>query len=61
MRGYVDEMRDFMESIYYNREPKSDYWVAHETLRVIYAAYKSAESRYVSKIIRYILAILEIF
>ena len=43
MRGYVDEMRDFMESIYYNREPKSDYWVAHETLRVIYAAYKSAE------------------
>ena len=43
MRGYVDEMRDFMESIYYNREPKSGYWVAHETLRVIYAAYKSAE------------------
>lgn len=43
MRGYVDEMRDFMESIYYDREPKSGYWVAHETLRVIYAAYKSAE------------------
>ncbi len=43
MRGYVDEMRNFMESIYYGREPKSGYWVAHETLRVIYAAYKSAE------------------
>jgi predicted dehydrogenase len=43
MRGYVDEMRDFMESIYHDREPKSDYWVAHETLKVIYAAYKSAE------------------
>lgn len=43
IRGYVDEMRDFVESIYYDRKPKSDYWVAHETLKVIYAAYKSAE------------------
>lgn len=43
IRGYVDEMRDFMESIYYGRKPKSSYEIAHETLRVIYAAYKSAE------------------
>ena len=43
IRGYVDEMRDFMESIYYGRKPKSSYEIAHETLRVIYAAYKSTE------------------
>lgn len=43
IRGYVDEMRDFMESIYFNREPKSGYWLAHDTIKIIYAAYKSAE------------------
>lgn len=43
IRGYVDEMRDFMESIYYGKEPKSGYWLAHDTIKIIYAAYKSAE------------------
>lgn len=43
IRGYVDEMRDFMESIYYDREPKSGYWLAHDTAKIIYAAYMSAE------------------
>jgi len=43
VRGYVDEMRDFMESIYYNRMPKSDFWLASETIKIIYAAYKSSE------------------
>ena len=43
IRGYVDEMRDFIESVYYNREPKSGYWLAHDTIKIIYAAYKSAE------------------
>lgn len=43
LRGYVDEMRDFMESIYYDRTPKSGYWLAEETIKIIYAAYKSAE------------------
>lgn len=43
MRGYTDEMRDFMESIYFNREPKSGFQLAYDTAKLIYAAYKSAE------------------
>ncbi len=43
IRGYTDEMRDFMESIYFNRKPKSDFNLAYDTIKVIYAAYKSAE------------------
>ena len=43
LRGYVDEMRDFMESVYYDKEPKSGYWLAHDTAKIIYAAYMSAE------------------
>lgn len=43
IRGYVDEMRDFMEAIYYDREPKSGFDVAYDTTKIIYAAYKSAE------------------
>ena len=43
IRGYVDEMRDFMECIYYDKEPQSSFYLASETIKVIYAAYKSAE------------------
>lgn len=43
MRGYTDEMRDFMESIYFNRKPKSGFQLAYDTAKLIYAAYKSAE------------------
>lgn len=43
MRGYTDEMRDFMEAIYYDREPKSGFQLAYDTAKLIYAAYKSAE------------------
>ena len=43
IRGYVDEMRDFMESIYFGRKPKSGFGLAYDTVRLIYAAYKSAE------------------
>ena len=43
MRGYTDEMKDFMECARYNRHPKSDFHVAAETVRIIYAAYQSAE------------------
>ena len=43
IRGYVDEMRDFIESVYYDREPKSGFWLAHDTIKIIYAAYLSAE------------------
>lgn len=43
IRGYTDEMRDFIESIYYNRKPKSTFDLAYDTTKIIYAAYKSAE------------------
>ena len=43
IRGYTDEMRDFIESIYYDREPKSSFKLAYDTIKIIYAAYKSAE------------------
>lgn len=43
VRGYVDEMQDFMEAVYYDREPKSDFKLAYDTAKVVYAAYASAE------------------
>ena len=43
LRGYVDEMRDFMDAIYNEHEPKSGFDIAYDTIQVIYAAYKSAE------------------
>jgi predicted dehydrogenase len=43
IRGYTDEMRDFIESIYYHHEPKSGFDLAYDTTKIIYAAYLSAE------------------
>ena len=43
IRGYVDEMRDFMDAIYYDREPLSGFDIAYDTTKIIYAAYMSAE------------------
>lgn len=43
MRGYTDEMADFMECALYNRHPKSDFKMAYDTTKIIYAAYMSAE------------------
>ncbi len=43
VRGYTDEMRDFMESIYYDREPKSGFDLAYDSTKIIYAAYKASE------------------
>lgn len=43
IRGYTDQMRDFMEAVYYNRQPKSGFDLAYDTIKIIYAAYKSAE------------------
>lgn len=43
IRGYTDEMRDFVESVYYNRQPKSGFDLAYDTIKIIYAAYKSSE------------------
>lgn len=44
MRGYTDEIKDFMECIQYDREPKSGFDMAYLTAKIIYAAYKSAET-----------------
>lgn len=43
VRGYVDEMKDFMECVYYDREPKSGFKLAYDTIKIIYAAYLAAE------------------
>ncbi len=43
LRGYLNEMQDFMEAIYNDREPLSGLETACETMRLIYAAYLSAE------------------
>ena len=43
IRGYTNEIQDFMEAVAYNREPKSGFQLAKDTVKVIYAAYLSAE------------------
>ena len=43
IRGYVDEMRDFMDAVYYDREPLSGFDIAYDTAKITYAAYMSAE------------------
>lgn len=43
LRGYTDEMRDFIECVYYDREPQSGFALAYDTIKIIYAAYMSAE------------------
>jgi predicted dehydrogenase len=43
IRGYTDEMRDFMEAVYFNRQPRAGFQLAYDTIKIIYAAYKSAE------------------
>lgn len=43
LRGYTDEMQDFVASVYYDRAPKSGFDLAYTTIKVIYAAYLSAE------------------
>lgn len=45
IRGYTDEMRDFIEAIYYDTEPKSSFQLAYNTTKIVYAAYMSAELR----------------
>ena len=41
--GYPQEFQDFMESIYYDREPLSGIELARDTIATIYAGYVSAE------------------
>ena len=33
IRGYTDEMRDFMECVYYDREPQSGFTLAYDTIK----------------------------
>jgi predicted dehydrogenase len=44
MRGYPQEMEDFINAIIEDRDPISSTDLAYETLEVIYAAYLSAET-----------------
>ncbi len=43
IRGYTNEIQDFMEAIAENREPKAGFELARDTAKVVYAAYLSAE------------------
>ena len=43
IRGYVDEMKDFVDCIKYNREPRSGLDIAYDVTQITYAAYKSSE------------------
>ena len=43
LRGYRDQFQDFAECIAYDREPMSGIDIAYDTIRIIYAAYVSAE------------------
>ena len=43
IRGYMGELQDFMETIAYDRVPSSDFELAYESMKVMYAAYQSAE------------------
>ena len=42
-RGYLQEIQDFMECVVQKREPLADLALAHETIKVNYAAYWSAD------------------
>jgi len=44
IRGYPQEMQDFMECIAEDREPVSDGQLARDVIEVIYSAYVSAEN-----------------
>lgn len=43
IRGYRDEIQDFVNCIVKNEKPKSGFDLAYDTIKVIYAAYYSAE------------------
>ena len=43
IRGYTDEMQDFVEAVAYDREAKSGFRIAYDTAQALYAAYYSAD------------------
>jgi predicted dehydrogenase len=44
LNGYYQEMQDFVECVYFNRDPLSDGELGRECVKCMYAAYVSAES-----------------
>lgn len=44
LNGYYQEIQDFVECVYYDRDPLSDGELGRECVKVMYAAYLSAES-----------------
>jgi len=43
IRGYTNEIQDFMEAAAFGRKAKSGFEVAKDTAKIVYAAYMSAE------------------
>lgn len=43
IRGYVGEMQEFIEAIAYDRKPETDFDIAYEIIKVVYASFISAE------------------
>lgn len=43
LRGYTGELQDFVECVAYDRSPVSDFDLAAESVKLVYAAYLSAE------------------
>ena len=43
IRGYTGEMTSFLEAVAYDKEPESGFDLAYDVIRIIYAAYQSAE------------------
>lgn len=43
VRGYTGELQNFMEAVAFDRVPDSDFTLAYDTIRILYAAYQSAE------------------
>lgn len=43
IRGFLGELEDFVEAVAYDREPESNFELAYDTTRILYAAYISME------------------
>ena len=43
MRGYMQELEEFIDAVFFDKEPSSGLDLAIETVKVIYSAYVSAE------------------
>ena len=43
LRGYAEEMNAFAEGVAFGTKPESDFRLAYDTMKLIYAAYVSAE------------------